>query len=35
MLKNIGEELGKKEMPKRLSVEQVSLAGGPTLPQVN
>ncbi|MGY3314722.1 putative ribonuclease toxin of YeeF-YezG toxin-antitoxin module [Peribacillus simplex] len=33
-LKNIGEELGKKEMPKRISVEQVSLAGGPTLPQI-
>ncbi|MGG3558473.1 T7SS effector LXG polymorphic toxin [Peribacillus frigoritolerans] len=33
-LKNIGEELGKKEMPKRLSLEQVSLAGGPTLPQI-
>ncbi|MEY8732523.1 T7SS effector LXG polymorphic toxin [Peribacillus frigoritolerans] len=33
-LKNIGEELGKKEMPKRISLEQVSLAGGPTLPQI-
>ncbi|MEV5035609.1 DNA/RNA non-specific endonuclease [Peribacillus frigoritolerans] len=33
-LKNIGDELGKKEIPKRISVEQVSLAGGPTLPQV-
>ncbi|MDQ0884271.1 T7SS effector LXG polymorphic toxin [Peribacillus sp. V2I11] len=33
-LKNIGEELGKKEIPKRISVEQVSLAGGATLPQV-
>ncbi|MDM5223060.1 T7SS effector LXG polymorphic toxin [Peribacillus sp. NJ11] len=33
-LKNIGEELGKKEIPKRISVEQVSLAGGPSLPQV-
>ncbi|MFK4390401.1 putative ribonuclease toxin of YeeF-YezG toxin-antitoxin module [Peribacillus frigoritolerans] len=33
-LKNIGEEIGKKEIPKRISVEQVSLAGGPTLPQV-
>ncbi|MCR8869189.1 transposase [Bacillus sp. AFS026049] len=33
-LKNIGDELGKKEIPKRISVEQVSLAGGPTLSQV-
>ncbi|WP_342603969.1 T7SS effector LXG polymorphic toxin [Peribacillus sp. FSL E2-0159] len=33
-LKNIGEELGKKEIPKRISMEQVSLAGGPTLRQV-
>ncbi|MCK1983220.1 MULTISPECIES: T7SS effector LXG polymorphic toxin [Peribacillus] len=33
-LKNIGEELSKKEIPKRISVEQVSLAGGPNLPQV-
>ncbi|MFS0813052.1 hypothetical protein [Peribacillus phoenicis] len=33
-LKNIGEELGKKEIPKRISVEQVSLAGGPSLPHV-
>ncbi|WP_434168374.1 ribonuclease YeeF family protein [Peribacillus frigoritolerans] len=33
-LKNIGEAIGKKEIPKRISVEQVSLAGGPTLPQV-
>ncbi|MGE7588050.1 hypothetical protein [Peribacillus sp. NPDC101480] len=33
-LKNICEELGKKEMPKRISLEQVSLAGGPTLPQI-
>ncbi|WP_347942361.1 T7SS effector LXG polymorphic toxin [Peribacillus simplex] len=33
-LKNKGEELGKKEIPKRISVEQVSLAGGPSLPQV-
>jgi hypothetical protein len=33
-LKNIGEELDKKEMPKRISLEQVSLAGGPTLPQI-
>ncbi|MEF2094279.1 T7SS effector LXG polymorphic toxin [Bacillus sp. CFBP9009] len=33
-LKNIGEELGKKEIPKRISVEQVSLAGGPNLPHV-
>ncbi|USK75488.1 deaminase domain-containing protein [Peribacillus frigoritolerans] len=33
-LKNIGEEIGKKEIPKRISMEQVSLAGGPTLPQV-
>ncbi|USK80887.1 deaminase domain-containing protein [Peribacillus frigoritolerans] len=33
-LKNIGDELGKKEIPKRISVEQVSLAGGPTLLQV-
>ncbi|WP_192824988.1 ribonuclease YeeF family protein [Peribacillus frigoritolerans] len=32
-LKNIGEEIGKKEIPKRISMEQVSLAGGPTLPQ--
>ncbi|WP_458352340.1 T7SS effector LXG polymorphic toxin [Peribacillus frigoritolerans] len=32
-LKNIGEELGKKEIPKRISMEQVSLAGGPNLPQ--
>ncbi|MFJ8069640.1 DNA/RNA non-specific endonuclease [Peribacillus sp. NPDC096447] len=33
-LKNIGEEIGKKEIPKRISMEQVSLAGGPTLRQV-
>ncbi|WP_330502589.1 T7SS effector LXG polymorphic toxin [Peribacillus frigoritolerans] len=33
-LKNIGDELGKKEIPKRISVEQVSLAGGPSLPHV-
>ena len=33
-LKNIGNELGNKEIPKRISVEQVSLAGGPTLRQV-
>ncbi|MEE3952200.1 hypothetical protein [Peribacillus frigoritolerans] len=33
-LKNIGDELGKKEMPKRISMEQVSLAGGPNLPQI-
>ncbi|WJE49840.1 T7SS effector LXG polymorphic toxin [Peribacillus frigoritolerans] len=33
-LKNIGDELGKKEIPKRISMEQVSLAGGPSLPQV-
>ncbi|WP_370022743.1 pre-toxin TG domain-containing protein [Peribacillus frigoritolerans] len=33
-LKNIGDELGKKEIPKRISMEQVSLAGGPNLPQV-
>ncbi|MGE7767585.1 ribonuclease YeeF family protein [Peribacillus sp. NPDC096540] len=33
-LKNIGEEIGKKEVPKRISVEQVSLAGGPSLRQV-
>ncbi|WP_238988477.1 DNA/RNA non-specific endonuclease [Peribacillus frigoritolerans] len=33
-LKNIGEEIGKKEIPKRISVEQVSLAGGPSLPHV-
>ncbi|WP_350302561.1 DNA/RNA non-specific endonuclease [Peribacillus frigoritolerans] len=33
-LKNIGEELGKKEIPKSISVEQVSLAGGPSLPHV-
>ncbi|MDP9741221.1 UNVERIFIED_ORG: putative ribonuclease toxin of YeeF-YezG toxin-antitoxin module [Bacillus sp. B2I3] len=33
-LKNIGDELGKKEIPKRISVEQVSLAGGPNLPQI-
>ncbi|MEC0298440.1 T7SS effector LXG polymorphic toxin [Peribacillus frigoritolerans] len=33
-LKNIGDELGKKEIPKRISMEQVSLAGGPILPQV-
>ncbi|PRS36071.1 transposase [Bacillus sp. RJGP41] len=33
-LKNIGEGIGKKEIPKRISMEQVSLAGGPTLPQV-
>ncbi|GAB6257741.1 ribonuclease YeeF family protein [Peribacillus sp. N1] len=33
-LKNIGEAIGKKEIPKRISMEQVSLAGGPTLPQV-
>ena len=33
-MKNIGDELGKKEIPKRISVEQVSLAGGPSLRQV-
>ncbi len=33
-LKNIGEEIGKKEILKRISMEQVSLAGGPTLRQV-
>ncbi|WP_336862376.1 T7SS effector LXG polymorphic toxin [Peribacillus frigoritolerans] len=33
-LKNIGDELGKKEIPKRISMEQVSLAGGPNLPQI-
>ncbi|MFE5430067.1 deaminase domain-containing protein [Peribacillus simplex] len=33
-LKNIGEEVGKKEIPKRISMEQISLAGGPSLPQV-
>ncbi|MFE4240374.1 hypothetical protein ACFRK4_11090 [Peribacillus butanolivorans] len=33
-LKNIGEEIGKKEIPKRISMEQVSFAGGPTLRQV-
>ncbi|MGM0889994.1 MAG: T7SS effector LXG polymorphic toxin [Bacillota bacterium] len=33
-LNNIGEEIGKKEIPKRISVEQVSLAGGPSLPQI-
>ncbi|MEY8757412.1 hypothetical protein AB9M93_23455 [Peribacillus frigoritolerans] len=33
-LKNIGDVLGKKEIPKRISVEQVSLAGGPNLPQI-
>ena len=33
-LKNIGDELGKKEIPKRISMEQVSLAGGPNLRQV-
>ncbi|MED3848824.1 T7SS effector LXG polymorphic toxin [Peribacillus frigoritolerans] len=33
-LKNIGDELGKKEIPKRISMEQVSLAGGPSLPHV-
>ncbi|WP_260399702.1 deaminase domain-containing protein [Peribacillus simplex] len=33
-LKNIGEAIGKKEIPKRISMEQVSLAGGPTLRQV-
>ncbi|TVX76044.1 transposase [Peribacillus simplex] len=33
-LKNIGNEIGKKEIPKRISVEQVSLAGGPILPQI-
>jgi hypothetical protein len=32
--KKIGEELGKKEIPKRISMEQVSLAGGPILPQI-
>ncbi|GAA1375036.1 T7SS effector LXG polymorphic toxin [Peribacillus frigoritolerans] len=33
-LKNIGDELGKKEIPKRISMEEVSLAGGPNLPHV-
>ncbi|MFE4813377.1 T7SS effector LXG polymorphic toxin [Peribacillus simplex] len=33
-LKNIGEEIGKKEIPKRISMEQVSLAGGQPLRQV-
>ncbi|MDM5304475.1 deaminase domain-containing protein [Peribacillus frigoritolerans] len=33
-LKNIGEEIGKKEIPKRISMEQVTLAGGPPLRQV-
>ncbi|MFE4076708.1 ribonuclease YeeF family protein [Peribacillus sp. YIM B13477] len=33
-LKNIGEQIGKKEIPKRISMEQVSLAGGQTLRQV-
>ncbi|MFU2016742.1 T7SS effector LXG polymorphic toxin [Peribacillus butanolivorans] len=33
-LKNIGNEIGKKEIPKRISMEQVSLVGGPTLRQV-
>ncbi|MGG4198699.1 T7SS effector LXG polymorphic toxin [Peribacillus frigoritolerans] len=33
-LKNIVDELGKKEIPKRISMEQVSLAGGPSLPHV-
>ncbi|MBT2648013.1 DNA/RNA non-specific endonuclease [Bacillus sp. ISL-34] len=33
-LKNIGEEIGKKEIPNRISVTQVSLAGGPNLRQV-
>ncbi|MFS0763808.1 YwqJ-related putative deaminase [Peribacillus phoenicis] len=33
-IKNIGEAIGKKEIPKRISMEQVSLAGGPTLRQV-
>ncbi|WP_144550360.1 T7SS effector LXG polymorphic toxin [Peribacillus simplex] len=33
-LKNIGEAIGKKEIPKRISMEQVSLAGGPALRQV-
>ncbi|MDF2000479.1 T7SS effector LXG polymorphic toxin [Peribacillus frigoritolerans] len=33
-LKNIGDELGKKEIPKRISMEQVSLAGGPNLRQI-
>ncbi|MFS0602647.1 hypothetical protein [Peribacillus frigoritolerans] len=32
--KNIGEEIGKKEIPKRISMEQVSLAEGPPLSQV-
>jgi hypothetical protein len=32
--KNIGEEVGKKEIPKRISTGQISLAGGPSLPQV-
>ncbi|MFE4240376.1 hypothetical protein [Peribacillus butanolivorans] len=31
-LKNIGNEIGKKEIPKRIG--QVSLVGGPTLRQV-
>jgi hypothetical protein len=33
-LKNIGDELGKKEIPKRISIEQVSLEGGPNFPQI-
>ena len=33
-LKNIGEAIGKKEIPKRISMEQVSLTGGPALRQV-
>ncbi|WP_350300038.1 hypothetical protein [Peribacillus frigoritolerans] len=33
-LKNIGEEIGEKEIPKRIIMEQVSLAGGTSLCQV-
>ncbi|CAH0173359.1 MULTISPECIES: T7SS effector LXG polymorphic toxin [Bacillaceae] len=33
-LKNIVNEIGKKEIPKRISMEQVSLAGGPSLPHI-
>ncbi|MES1042720.1 DNA/RNA non-specific endonuclease, partial [Peribacillus simplex] len=33
-LKNIGKAIGKKEIPKRISMDQVSLTGGPTLRQV-
>ena len=32
--KNIGEAIGKKEIPKRITMEQVSLTGGPALRQV-